>query len=492
MRVCIIGSGPAGSILALELSKQEHTAVVLIDCDSVRKDFTKGLELAKIVSPNIARRKTVGYGFGGTSNLWHGVLTCLDEEDWAAGEYGRSDCSEIKEDLQLRSLERYFGPLEELSTASPAVSRSALKNWIELEDLLPKRYIVQRRPTRFRRLILERSNQAAGGLDLIENAIALTLNLGENSQVVSVEYVVDGMKRVSSADIFVVCAGALETPRILKQSFAGTRFDNELVGVGLMDHPFCVIGEVTIPNYIMYQEHGFTPWWKGRSARTGYRVPRHLRSDPILNHSIFLMPLVGGDAEAVKDMMNAIVYGHGDIFKIIRRSAFSLKFWSALMTLAVRKFGFPIYVRRFLVSVQLEQTRADCSNVKISNLTDKYGRLIPEITWLLTPKYKAELERIQTLLASLCKNSATFKPRPIKDADLEPGAHHAGTCRLSQEREKGVVDLNLKHHDLGNLFVCDASILPKIGNANLTLTLGLFAERLARHIRTINLPTFGG
>ena len=33
-----------------------------------------------------------------------------------------------------------------------------------------------------------------------------------------------------------------------------------------------------------------------------------------------------------------------------------------------------------------------------------------------------------------------------------------------------------------NVYVCDASIIPKIGNANLSLTIGGFAIRLAQHL----------
>ena len=78
-KICILGSGISGSILASELSKKNH--VTVIDCDSLDKPFNTNFDLPKITDVNLERESVVGYGFGGTTNLWHGVLTSLDSED---------------------------------------------------------------------------------------------------------------------------------------------------------------------------------------------------------------------------------------------------------------------------------------------------------------------------------------------------------------------------------------------------------------------------
>ena len=78
-KICILGSGIAGSILASELSKNND--VTVIDCDSLDKPFNTNFDLTKTTDVNLERENVVGYGFGGTTNLWHGVLTSLDSED---------------------------------------------------------------------------------------------------------------------------------------------------------------------------------------------------------------------------------------------------------------------------------------------------------------------------------------------------------------------------------------------------------------------------
>lgn len=62
--------------------------------------------------------------------------------------------------------------------------------------------------------------------------------------------------------------------------------------------------------------------------------------------------------------------------------------------------------------------------------------------------------------------------------------HHIGTTRMSDatEPDKGVVDPNLKMHDLDNLYVAGSSVFPTAGLANPTMTIIALSIRLAQHI----------
>ena len=81
-KICIVGAGVSGSILAAELSQNTNDSITLLDCDSLNNDFNYNLDLKKFFFDNYEDVKTTGYGFGGSSNLWHGVLTNLDPEDY--------------------------------------------------------------------------------------------------------------------------------------------------------------------------------------------------------------------------------------------------------------------------------------------------------------------------------------------------------------------------------------------------------------------------
>ena len=56
---------------------------------------------------------------------------------------------------------------------------------------------------------------------------------------------------------------------------------------------------------------------------------------------------------------------------------------------------------------------------------------------------------------------------------------------MGLDNNSSVVDHYLCYHGLKNLYVCDASVIPKIGNANITFTVAAFALRPADFL-TIN------
>ena len=62
------------------------------------------------------------------------------------------------------------------------------------------------------------------------------------------------------------------------------------------------------------------------------------------------------------------------------------------------------------------------------------------------------------------------------------GLHQVGTTRISATPETGVVDDNLKVWGVPNLHLCSSSVFPTSGQANPTFLLGAFAVRLAHHL----------
>lgn len=65
---------------------------------------------------------------------------------------------------------------------------------------------------------------------------------------------------------------------------------------------------------------------------------------------------------------------------------------------------------------------------------------------------------------------------------VELNGHHLGTTRMSESPENGVVDKNLKVHDLDNLFVAGSSVFTTGGLANPTFTIIALSIRLAAYL----------
>jgi choline dehydrogenase-like flavoprotein len=65
------------------------------------------------------------------------------------------------------------------------------------------------------------------------------------------------------------------------------------------------------------------------------------------------------------------------------------------------------------------------------------------------------------------------------------GFHQVGTTRMSQYPQDGVVDTNCNIHGMDNLFVASSSIFVTSGQANSTFSIVSFALRLANHLKKI-------
>lgn len=60
--------------------------------------------------------------------------------------------------------------------------------------------------------------------------------------------------------------------------------------------------------------------------------------------------------------------------------------------------------------------------------------------------------------------------------------HACGTCRFGPDPSTAVLDVNNRAHDLGNLYVVDASFFPTSGGANPSLTVAANALRVGEHL----------
>ena len=61
-------------------------------------------------------------------------------------------------------------------------------------------------------------------------------------------------------------------------------------------------------------------------------------------------------------------------------------------------------------------------------------------------------------------------------------SHQCGTARMGHDPAQSVVDTNLRAHDLDNLYISDASVLPTSAGVNPSLTIAALALRAANHI----------
>jgi GMC oxidoreductase len=113
--------------------------------------------------------------------------------------------------------------------------------------------------------------------------------------------------------------------------------------------------------------------------------------------------------------------------------------------------------------------------VTLSPERDSFGLPLNRIAYSEPSGYEragidAVLESLRERLAPLGVSDVVAKPGPR-------GGHLLGTCRMGSGGE-GVVDAQLRHLDLENLFVAGGSAFPTYGPVHPTLTVSALALRL--------------
>lgn len=495
-RVCIVGSGPGGGIAAFELAKSGKVTVIVVDTDQIASPYSqiaeKKLEAVNLGHP-FNQETTRGFGFGGSSNLWHGVVTKLDEEDWkfidlAAGDKISDEIKPLYDELNYA-----FGELPRKASSRSTGKRQGNDLYREIEGsgrFTGKNFFIQKRPFRARDLLFSLKGDCAD-IVFVENATALYLSgsYDNPSQATALVVDVDGRKQTIEADYFILAAGALESPRIVLQGNEEGHFpiENDNIGRHLFDHPWAVIGEIVSK----------TGWFRlglsdvytapGLRYRLGYRLQESVDNPQLgSNHCIAFKPNLFGDYAIFKEAMKSIISHKPSLkslFSLLGR--FKMRdILASLFLLVCEKFALGAFVKRSLVFCYIEQPIRAESSVSITNHHDSLGRRIPAINWVIGKAEAESIALLQRTLSGVLSSSDRFSfcPYDNPDVSLASGAHHAGTMKIGPNRFHGVVDKDLMVFGTMNVFVCDSSIFPNYGSSNPTLTLSAFSLRLARHI----------
>ena len=500
-RICIIGAGAGGGTAAIELAKLGRVSVVVVDMDRLHEPYKQQTEprlQARVVGHPFNQDTTRGFGFGGSTNLWHGVLATLDEEDWA--HLDRAAGTPVSQEIKVlyKDLGRSFGwPSRQsaIGMVQTFMSGSLYNEFASSGEFVVKDFFLQKHPWRIRKE-LQAASRSGQDITFIEGAVALSL-VGDPSQRNRAAALIvssGGRREVVNADYFVLAAGALETPRIILQGNRTRSFvvDNENIGRNLMDHPWTVIGEITSRRG--WFRMGLSDIYASRGMK--YRVGSRLRDNidaatPGANHCISLKPGVFGEYASFREAMKMIITSQLSIRALaglFRR--FRIRDIAAsLFLLGCERFGLGVISKKALVFLYLEQPSRKESAVTLQGLEDEAGRDIPAVNWVVGPEEEEAISRTQGILSKVSSASRNFSFFPYANAEqsLASGSHHAGTMRIGRDQHCGVVDSNLKMFGTSNVYVADLSIFPNFGNSNPTFTLSAFATRLARHLSQVSL-----
>ncbi len=497
--VCIIGSGIGGGTLIKKLSDKGEDFIV-IEAGGLKRQKRSDVIMDNI-GLDFGIRNTRAIMLGGTSNLWHGVLSTLDSIDFEK----RSWIPHSGWPIKLNDLMPYYMEASELfgvekykdfklNTLSGDLKKNLKIMSFDRKWLKNKIFQQPLPPLNFKNLIksiVKNSSQQ----HCLYNAVALELITDEYGKKVQklLVGVPGGKTFFVIARQFVICAGALETPRILlnssKVNFNGLGNEGDNVGRYLMDHPMGNLCQVEFRRKHKAPIYSDIKYSKQMKIRTGLELNDEMqRKYQLPNHNTFMRVsfVKGIHDETEKVKLSLLAFRDGgvsfkDVWKVITN-------FNVSMQILAYKFSLNVtykYADLFFVTEQIPNPN---SRVTLSIKKDRFGYPIAKVNWQITDRDLGTMKKWYKLLREIMLSEDDYIfTHKIDDLDWEniftSAAHHVGTAKMAENVKEGVVDKNLKVFDVENLFICDGSVFSTSGNVNNGLTISALACRLAQHLK---------
>ncbi len=501
--VCIVGGGPAGISLALELARHRDVGVCLLE--------SGGLVFEE-ATQDLARAQTVGAAYyplhetriralGGSSWSWGGICTPLDSMAFEARPWVDAPGWPIPQ----ATLEPYLNRALDLcgisqeSRLATDTSTAALFDGSGLDpDRVAAVPVYFSRPVRFG--VAYRAELAsAPNLQVRLHTTATGLESGSGA-ITAVEARSAGRPFRVAARHVVLAGGGIENARLLLASGLG----GPAVGQYFMEHPRVVnryrirpgrtplgtlVGggaagtlrffRLTLPdalqrreellNYHVNMQFGYL----GQRSEQWPAVRRLvLATRPPWNESPYFQDAGGG----------RIRLRSQDIAVAMRRP--DLSFLSGLG--AVTEWP---PMRRYLeIWSAIEQIPEARNRVELLPERDALGMPRVRVHWSVGEAeertYRAALAVIMGELEKLepgIAGASLGDPDPWP-AELVGNWHHEGTTRMHDDPELGVVDRDCRVHGVANLSVTGSSVFPTSGSTSPTVTIVQLSLRLAERL----------
>jgi choline dehydrogenase-like flavoprotein len=114
--------------------------------------------------------------------------------------------------------------------------------------------------------------------------------------------------------------------------------------------------------------------------------------------------------------------------------------------------------------------------------TDDHGNPVPEIHWSLDDRTRAGLRRANEVQKAVLVELGVSPEWRVGPENTGPAFHHMGTTRMGTDPEESVVTPDLRTHDLSNCWLVGSAPFPTGGAMNPTLTIAALSLRAADRI----------
>lgn len=539
--ICIVGSGPAGISLALTLSGQGLSIILLESGRMEAAESTQALYAGEVVDARLHSPpdKYRHRGFGGSTAIWGGRCMPFDPIDFEQREYIPGSGWPISYDEVARHYPaanewveagefEYSGRRAFKGKLPPLIK--GFDNTAVLTDNI-ERFSC---PTHFARRY-EKRLQQAGDIDVLLSANCTSIRLSDDGKRVrEVEVSTLAGNRFSvAAKTTVLAVGGIETARLLLASrdvaSAGIGNKHDVVGRYYMCHIAGTLGLLAVHGGTDRVHHGYgvtdegiycrrrmslSPSEQKRLGLANMTARLHFQriTDPahrsgVLSGLFLARRFISYEYGKRLNSDDAASFWRsvGHLRNVVTDPLDTLRFlwnWVTKRTLAERKFPSVVLENRtncFSLDIHCEQIPLRESRITLSDSTDALG--VPQICvdWRFCEDDIASVRRTLDVF------SAEFRKSGVASFDFDSqkleeeltlfgayGGHHIGTARMGSDVQTSVVDSNCKVHDVENLFIAGSAVFPTSSQANPTLTIIALAVRLAEHLKNRFNPVAPG
>lgn len=508
--VCVVGAGPAGIAVALELAGSGARVCVLEAGAHGYDAGAQALYEGEVEGDSYPLlRDTRFSAFGGSTQLWAGWCRLLDPIDfevrgWVPGSgwpFGRDELlPHLERAHELCGLaESEYDPdywAQRIPHAPLPVSDT---------DLTTSVFHVS--PLRFGTAYRARLGSLPD-VEVVLRAPVLRFHVADASQRVEAVSVAapDGRRRRVEARRFVLAAGGVENARILLLSGEAPERSlgngHGLVGRYFTEHAFVNPGTFfpSDPTLDMgfYFPNPVAGGIPGAAVRGTFTMPREvLHRDRLLNAALFFRPSYEASAAfstpEVRELLEVWekIRGRGVPGGSFRRALRAARAPGALATAVWRKLRATSgEAAKWPLRSFFESAPSPGNEIRLARERDALGRPRAHVTWRIGEEDLRGVRRTFHVLdrglraARLGHLELAFPDEAEAwRAACEGGKHHMGTTRMHTNPAQGVVDGDGRVHGVDNLWLAGSSVFPTVGYANPTLTIVTLAVRLGRHLR---------
>jgi choline dehydrogenase-like flavoprotein len=460
---CVVGSGPAGMTVALELERYGRSVILLeaggLHPSAESQEIYEGDVVGDDYVPLSSARLRCS---GGSSGHWMGMCYQLRESVFQK----KDGFEDAHWPIQKKDLD----PFLERALSILGIPRPRNEVVLNEEFGIMQMFISKSR-VRFGERYVEKLNMSE---NLTYVTHANLTGLKSNGQQIMSANVTNfaGRSGTVRAKHFVLAMGGIENSRMLlwfNHQTNGNIVDRIApLGRYWMEHPDYSVGYALIDLKLPKHDYSDTPHLMLSFTNA---IKRKLS---MLECSLRVMELPSKDTKGlVKDLL-CVAPKVGE--------------WAA--SLAGKNI-----VCGAALTAWWEQEPIWSNHVRLSETKrDRFGIPLTELHWKKTDRDRATLQKALTQFSDYLMTGNHGRLRahnwvfgkhgyPPMTAYNGVSYHHMGGTRMGDTVKSGVVDTNCRVFGKDNLYVAGSSVFPSGGEANPTLTIVQLALRLAEHLR---------